>query len=177
MEFLRIRRKHIRIGNKFDCVEGVRWGWVFFKWRLQNYVCRFGCGLAGLFSQQILLNLIKRCNNQHAEIFMNETNMRLSESVFTNRIFSSWHQKTKISKRIVLIENMLLIYITQVPQKLSKLDLCQKIKYSSWVITIDSKPVGRWIESQREPMPLISWMCTATYKLLGNANVMFCLKF
>ena len=32
--------------------------------------------LAGLFSQQILLNLIKRCSNQHAEIFMNETNMR-----------------------------------------------------------------------------------------------------
>ena len=35
-------------------------------------------------SQQILLNLIKRCSNQHAEIFMNETNMRRFESVFTN---------------------------------------------------------------------------------------------
>jgi len=34
----------------------------------------FGRGLAGLFSQQILLNLIKQCRNQHAEIFMNETN-------------------------------------------------------------------------------------------------------
>jgi len=84
------------------------WGWVFFKSRLQNDVRRLGRGLAGLFSQQILLNLIKRCSNQHAEIFMNETNMRRFESVFTNRITSSWHQKSKISKRIVLIENTLL---------------------------------------------------------------------
>jgi len=67
----------------------LRWGWVFFKSPLQNDVRRFGRGLAGLFSQQILLNLIKRCSNQHAEIFMNETNMRRFESVFTNRITSS----------------------------------------------------------------------------------------
>jgi len=53
----------------------LRWGWVFFKSRLQSDVRRFGRGLAGLFSQQTLLNLIKRCSNQHAEIFMNETNM------------------------------------------------------------------------------------------------------
>jgi len=64
----------------------LRWGWVFFKSRLQNDVRRFGRGLAGLFSQKILLDLIKRCSNQHAEIFMNETNMRRFESVFTNRI-------------------------------------------------------------------------------------------
>jgi len=87
----------------------LRWGYVFFKSRLQNDVRRFGRGLAGFFSQQILLNLIKRCSNQHAEIFMNETNMRRLESVFTNRIFSSWHQKSKISKRIVLIDNTLWI--------------------------------------------------------------------
>jgi len=67
----------------------LRWGWVFFKSRLQNNVRRFGRGLAGLFSQQILLNLIKRCSNQHAEIFINETNMRRFESVFTNQITSS----------------------------------------------------------------------------------------
>ena len=71
-------------------------GLVFFKSRLQNDVRRFGRGLAGLFSQQNLLNLIKRCSNQHAEIFMNETNMRRFESVFTNRITTSWHQKSKI---------------------------------------------------------------------------------
>jgi len=47
----------------------LRWGWVFFKSCLQNDVRRFGRGLAGLFSQQILLNWIKRCNNQHAENF------------------------------------------------------------------------------------------------------------
>ena len=87
----------------------LRWGWVFFKSRLQNDVRKFGRGLVGLFSQQILLNLIKRCSNQHAEIFMNETNMRRFESVFTNRITSSWHQKSKISKRIVLFDNTLLI--------------------------------------------------------------------
>ena len=67
----------------------LRWGWVFFKSRLQNDVRRFGRGLAGLFSQQIVLNLIKRCSNQHAEILMNETNMRRFESVFTNRITTS----------------------------------------------------------------------------------------
>ena len=69
----------------------LRWGWVFFKSRLQNDVRRFGRVLAGLFSQQILLNLIKRCSNQHAEIFMDETNMRRFESVFrgTNRITTS----------------------------------------------------------------------------------------
>jgi len=67
----------------------LRWGWVFFKSRLQSDVRRFGRGLAGLFSQQTLLNLIKRCSNQHAEIFMNETNMRSFESVFTNRIITS----------------------------------------------------------------------------------------
>jgi len=57
----------------------LRWGWVLFKSRLQNDDRRFGSGLAGLFSQQILLNLIKRCSNQHAEVFMNETNMRRFE--------------------------------------------------------------------------------------------------
>jgi len=57
---------------------------VFFKSRLQNDVRRFGRGYAGLFSQKILLNLIKRCSNQHAEIFMNEKNMGRFESVFTN---------------------------------------------------------------------------------------------
>jgi len=67
----------------------LRWGWVFFKSHLQNDVRSFGRGLAGLFSQQILLNLIKRCSNQHAEICMNETNMRCFENVFTNRITSS----------------------------------------------------------------------------------------
>ena len=67
----------------------LRWGCVFFKSRLQNDVRRFGRGLAGLFSQQILLNLIKRCSYQLDEIFMNETNMRRFESVFTNRISSS----------------------------------------------------------------------------------------
>jgi len=67
----------------------LRLGGVFFISRLQNYVCRFGRGLAGLFSQQILLNLIKRCSNQLAEIFMNERNMRRFESVFTNRISST----------------------------------------------------------------------------------------
>jgi len=40
-----------------------------------------------------------------AEIFMNETNMRRFESVFNNQIFWSWHQKSKRSKRIVLIDN------------------------------------------------------------------------
>jgi len=64
----------------------LRWGWVFFKSRLQNDVRRFGRVLASLFSQQILLNLIQRCSNQHAEIFVDETNMRRFESVFTNRI-------------------------------------------------------------------------------------------
>ena len=67
----------------------LRWGWVFFKSRLQNDVRRFGRVLAGLFSQQILLNLIQRCSNQHDEIFMDETNMRRFESVFTNRITTS----------------------------------------------------------------------------------------
>jgi len=67
----------------------LRWGWVFFTSRLQNDVRRVGRGLAGLFSQQILLNLIKRCSNQHAEIFMDETNMRRFECVFTNQISSS----------------------------------------------------------------------------------------
>jgi len=67
----------------------LRWGWVFLKSRLQNDVRRFGRVLAGLFSQQILLNLIQRCSNQHAEIFMDETNMRRFESVFTNRITTS----------------------------------------------------------------------------------------
>ena len=43
----------------------LRWGWVSFKSRLQNDVRRFGRGLAGLFSQQILLNLIKRFSIQH----------------------------------------------------------------------------------------------------------------
>jgi len=86
----------------------LRSGWVFFKSRLQNDVRRFGRGLAGLFSQQIVLNLIKRCSNQHAEIFMNETNMRCFASVSTNRITSSWHQLSKISKWIVLIYNTLL---------------------------------------------------------------------
>jgi len=78
----------------------LRWGWVFFEARLQND----GRGLTGLFSQQILLNLIKRCSNQHAEIFMNEMNVRCFENVFTNRIT----QKSKISKRIVLIYNTFL---------------------------------------------------------------------
>ena len=87
----------------------LRWGSVFFKSREQNNVRRFGRGLAGLFSQQILLNLIKRCSDQHTEIFMDKTNMRRFESVFTNRITSSWHQKSKISKRIVLIDNTSLI--------------------------------------------------------------------
>jgi len=67
----------------------LRWGWVFFKSRLHYDVRRFGRVLAGLFSQQILLNLIKRCSNQHAEIFMDETNMQRFESVFTNRITTS----------------------------------------------------------------------------------------
>ena len=83
----------------------LRWGWVFFKSFLQNDVCRFGRSLTGLFSQQILLNLIKLSRNQHVEIFMNETNMRRFESVSTNHISSSWHQKSKISKRIVLIDS------------------------------------------------------------------------
>jgi len=96
-------------GTTRPCTFVLRWGWVFFKSRLQNNVRRFGRGLAGLFSQQILLNLIKWCSNQHAEIIMNETNMRCFESVFTNRITSSWHQKSKISKRIVLIYNTLRI--------------------------------------------------------------------
>ena len=69
--------------------QSLMWGWEFFKSRLQNDVCRFGRGLAGLFSQQILLSLIERCSNQHAEIFVNETNMRRFESVFTNRITTS----------------------------------------------------------------------------------------
>ena len=50
-------------------------------WFLQNDVRRFGRVLAGLFSQQILLNMIQRCSNQQAEIFMDETNMRRFESV------------------------------------------------------------------------------------------------
>jgi len=91
--------------TKFIAEEFLRWGWVFSKSRLQNDVRRFGRDLTGLFSQQILLNLIKRCSNQHAEIFINETNMRRFENVFRNRISSSWHQKSKISKRIVLIDN------------------------------------------------------------------------
>jgi len=67
----------------------LRWGWVFFKSRLQNDVRRFGRVLAGLFSQQILSNLIQRCSNHHAEIYMDETNMRRFETVFTNRITTS----------------------------------------------------------------------------------------
>ena len=67
----------------------LRWSWVFLKSRLQNDVRRLGHGLAGLFSQQILLHLTKQCSNQHAEIFMNETNMRRFEILFTNRISSS----------------------------------------------------------------------------------------
>jgi len=64
--------------------------------------------------RSLLLNLIKRCSNQHAEIFMNETNMRRFESVFTNRITSSWHQKSKISKRIVLFDCTFFILVTQI---------------------------------------------------------------
>ena len=81
---------HVGSGTvQFNSHLFLRWGLVFFKSRLQNDVRRFGCGLAGLFSQQNLLNLIKRCSNQHAEIFMDETNMRRLESVFTNRITTS----------------------------------------------------------------------------------------
>jgi len=43
---------------------------------------------AGLFSQQILLNLIKRFSNEHTEIVMNETNMPRFDSIFTKRISS-----------------------------------------------------------------------------------------
>ena len=92
----------------------LRWGWVFFKSRLQNDVRRFGRVLAGLFSQQILFNLIQRCSNHHAEIFMDETNMRRFETVFTNRITTSWHQKSKLSKKIVLFENTLYIWVTHI---------------------------------------------------------------
>ena len=63
----------------------LNWGWVFYKSRLQNDVRRFGRGLTGLIPQQFLSNLIKRCSNQRAEIFMHETHMRC----FTNRITSS----------------------------------------------------------------------------------------
>ena len=68
--------------EKLILLPALRWGWVFFKSRVQNDVRRFGRGLAGLFSLQILLNLIKRCSNQHAEIVMNETNMRRFEKSF-----------------------------------------------------------------------------------------------
>jgi len=54
----------------------LRWGWVFCKSRLQNDVRRSDSGFAGLFSQQILLNWIKLWSNQHAEILMNETNIK-----------------------------------------------------------------------------------------------------
>ena len=98
--FQEIRKQSFEIQDWIPLFPFIRWGLVFFKSRLHNDVRRFGRGLAGLFSQQNLLNLIKRCSNQHAEIFMDETNMRRFESVFTNRITTSWHQKSKISKRI-----------------------------------------------------------------------------
>ena len=72
--------------SKISPATGVRWGLVFFKSRLQKDVRRSGRVLAGLFSQQILLNLIKRCSNQHAEIFMDETNMRRFESVLISHV-------------------------------------------------------------------------------------------
>jgi len=100
--------------SKIGPATGVRWGWVFFKSRLHNDVRRSGRVLAGLFSQQILSNTIQRCSNQHAENFIDETNMRRFESVFTNRITTNGHHKSKISKRIVLFDNILLIQVTQI---------------------------------------------------------------
>jgi len=46
------------------------------------------CFGRSLFSTDFV-DLIQRCSNQHAEIFMDETNMRRFESVFTNRITTS----------------------------------------------------------------------------------------
>ena len=146
----------------------LRWDWVFFKSRLQNDVRRLGCGLAGLLSQQILLNLIKRCSNQHAEIFMNETNMRRFESVFTNRITSSWHQKSKISKWIVLIDNTLLRWITQVHRGKT----CQLGHYtqeSLVVFPLISEPGPTQIDSPEDH----SMICMFPHThFLGNANIM-----
>ena len=74
---------------RFVSISDLRMFWPRVSSRLQNDVHRFERVLTGLFSQQILLNLIKRCSNQHAQIFMDETNMRRFESVFTNRITKS----------------------------------------------------------------------------------------
>jgi len=41
-------KKKMKLGLKLG--KELRWGWVFFKSRLQNDVRRFGRGLAGLFS-------------------------------------------------------------------------------------------------------------------------------
>jgi len=59
----------------------LRWGWVFFKSRLQNDVHRFGCDLAGLFSQQILLNLIKRCRYSHSGTHVTPRSWRSSDRI------------------------------------------------------------------------------------------------
>ena len=102
--------------------------------------------------------------------------MRRFESVFTNRISSSWHQKSKLSKRIILICSTFFILITQVPLWQTKWDLLQNIQHSSVVITMDSKSEGRQIETRGEPMTLFSCGEPIALVFLGDANVMFCPK-
>ena len=120
--------------------------------------------------------LIKRCSNQHAAIFMNETNMRCFQSVFKNRITSSWHQKSKISKRIVLIYNR---YWYKLPKIMPfQHEKFVGTRHSLVVITVVEHPADPQIDSRGEPVAFCR-VQVSTYRFFrlqifqGNANIMF----
>ena len=63
--------------------------YVYIQIFIRSFASKASNCYLDLYTYISIFILIKRCSNQRAEIFMNETNMRRFEGVFTNRITTS----------------------------------------------------------------------------------------